>query len=105
MAYATAIGVKATGEREVLAFDIGTSEDGLFGQGFLSSLVAHGLKSVKLAFSDAREGLRSAIETTLVGATWQRCRAHVVNIGCKIPITADCDSPKITDSYSPKSSG
>lgn len=86
MAFVIAIGVKATGEREVLGFDIGTSEDGPFWQGFLRSLVARGLKGVKLAISDAHEGLRSAIETTLVGATWQRCRVHVMrNVLSQVP--------------------
>jgi putative transposase len=78
MAFVIAIGVKATGEREVLGFDLGTSEDGSFWLTFVRGLVARGLQGVKLAISDAHEGLRAAIETTLVGATWQRCRVHGV---------------------------
>jgi putative transposase len=86
MAFVIAIGVKATGEREVLGFDIGTSEDGSFWLTFLRSLVARGLKGVKLAISDAHEGLRAAIETTLVGATWQRCRVHAMrNVLSQVP--------------------
>jgi putative transposase len=86
MAFVIAIGVKSTGEREVLGFDLGTSEDGSFWLTFIRSLVARGLRGVKLAISDAHEGLRAAIETTLVGATWQRCRIHVMrNVLSQVP--------------------
>jgi hypothetical protein len=40
MAFVIAIGVKATGEREVLGFDLGTREDGSFWLAFLRNLVA-----------------------------------------------------------------
>ena len=86
MAFVIAIGVKATGEREVLGFDIGTSEDGSFWLTFMRSLISRGLRGVKLAISDAHEGLRTAIASTLVGATWQRCRVHVMrNILSQVP--------------------
>lgn len=76
MAFVIAIGVKNTGEREVLGFDLETSEDGAFWLAFLRSLAARGLRGVKLAISDAHEGLRAAIETVLVGSAWQRCRVR-----------------------------
>ena len=72
-----AVGVKAqTGEREVLGFDVGPSEDGAFWGAFLRSLVARGLSGVRLVTSDAHRGLKSAVEAVLVGASWQRCRGH-----------------------------
>jgi transposase-like protein len=72
-----AVGVKAqTGEREVLGFDVGPSEDGAFWSAFLRSLVARGLRGVRLVTSDAHRGLKSAVEAVLVGASWQRCRVH-----------------------------
>jgi transposase-like protein len=72
-----AVGVKAqTGEREVLGFDVGPSEDGAFWSAFLRSLVARGLCGVRLVTSDAHRGLKSAVEGVLVGASWQRCRVH-----------------------------
>ena len=72
-----AVGVKAqTGEREVLGFDVGPSEDGAFWTSFLRSLVARGLCGVRLVTSDAHRGLNSAVEAVLVGAFWQRCRVH-----------------------------
>ena len=72
-----AVGVKAqTGEREVLGMDVGPSEDGAFWSAFLRSLVARGLSGVRLVTSDAHRGLKRAVQTVLVGASWQRCRVH-----------------------------
>ena len=72
-----AVGVNGeSGEREVLGFDVGPSEDGAFWTSFLRSLVARGLCGVRLVTSDAHRGLKSAIEAVLVGASWQRCRVH-----------------------------
>jgi putative transposase len=71
-----AIGVKSSGEREVLGLDVGPSEDGAFWLQFLRSLVARGLGGVKLVISDAHQGLKGAIEAVLQGSSWQRCRVH-----------------------------
>ena len=77
VAVVIAVGVKGeTGEREVLGFDVGPSEDGAFWTAFLRSLVARGLSGVRLVTSDAHRGLGSAIEAVLQGASWQRCRVH-----------------------------
>ncbi len=76
MAVVIAVGVRASGEREVLGFDVGPSEDGAFWLSFLRSLVARGLAGVQLAISDAHQGLKTAIAAVLVGASWQRCRVH-----------------------------
>lgn len=73
-----AIGVRASGEREVLGLDVGPSEDGAFWLQFLRSLVARGLAGVQLVISDAHAGLRSALGAALSGASWQRCRVHFV---------------------------
>ena len=71
-----AVGVAASGAREVLGVDVGPSEDGAFWLRFLRSLVARGLSGVQLVTSDAHEGLRQAIAAVLHGAGWQRCRVH-----------------------------
>jgi putative transposase len=72
-----AVGVRAqSGEREVLGFDVGPSEDGAFWTSFLRSLMARGLCGVRLLTSDAHQGLKSAVAAVLVGASWQRCRVH-----------------------------
>jgi len=73
-----AIGVRETGERQVLGFAVGGSEEGAFWLEFLRSLVQRGLKGVQLAISDAHEGLKAAIGQVLAGATWQRCRVHLM---------------------------
>ena len=71
-----AVGVSASGVREVLGVDVGPSEDGTFWLRFLRALVARGLTGVQLVTSDAHEGLRQAIAAVLHGASWQRCRVH-----------------------------
>jgi len=78
MAVVIAVGVTATGEREVLGVDLGPSEEGAFGLRFRRSLVARGLHGVQLVVSDAHEGPKAAIAAVLHGASWQRCRGHFV---------------------------
>jgi transposase-like protein len=89
MAVVLAIGVTATGEREVLGLDVGPSEDGAFWLAFLRGLVARGLGGVHLVVSDAHHGLKSAIAAVVHGAAWQRCRVHFVrNAIALVPRTA-----------------
>ena len=76
MAVVIAIGVRETGEREVLGFAVGASEEASFWLEFLRSLVRRGLRGVRLVVSDAHEGLKTALSQALSGATWQRCRVH-----------------------------
>jgi putative transposase len=71
-----AIGVKETGEREIVGFDIGASEEEAFWLAFLRSLVDRGLQGVQLVISDAHAGLKKAIGAVFQGASWQRCRVH-----------------------------
>lgn len=78
VAVVIAIGVRASGEREVLGLDVGPSEDGAFWRQFLRGLVARGLGGVQLVVSDAHAGLKDAIATVLQGASWQRCRVHFI---------------------------
>jgi putative transposase len=86
MALVIAVGVNQSGEREILGFDVGMSEDGAFWEEFLRKLVARGLKGVKLVVSDAHEGLKSAIKKVLTGSTWQRCRVHFMrNVLSQVP--------------------
>jgi len=86
MALGIAIAVNSNGEREVLGFDIGTSEDGDFWTEFLKSLVARGLSGVKLVISDSHAGLKKAINEVFVGTTWQRCQVHFMrNVLTQVP--------------------
>jgi putative transposase len=81
-----ATGVAGDGRREVLGFDVGDSEDGAFWTAFLRSLKARGLHGVQLVISDAHEGLKAAIGSVILGASWQRCRVHFLrNVLAQVP--------------------
>jgi putative transposase len=85
-AVVVATAVRADGNREVLGFDVGDSEDGAFWTSFLRSLKARGLHGVQLVISDAHEGLKSAISAVFAGAAWQRCRVHFLrNVLTRVP--------------------
>ncbi|HEY5658947.1 MAG TPA: IS256 family transposase [Myxococcota bacterium] len=71
-----AVGVNADGHREILGFEVTSAEDGAGWLAFFRSLLARGLSGVMLVTSDAHRGLVEAIQATLPGATWQRCRTH-----------------------------
>ena len=84
-----AVGVTADGQREVLGLDVVSGEDGAGWLAFLRSLVARGLSGVALAISDAHPGLVAAVEATLPGASWQRCRTHYArNLASRVPKSA-----------------
>jgi putative transposase len=86
MAVVIAIGVRESGEREILAVDIGASEEEAFWTPFLRGLVARGLQGVQLVISDAHQGLKEAIASVLAGAAWQRCRVHFMrNVLAHVP--------------------
>jgi putative transposase len=86
MAVVIAIGVRETGEREILGLAIGASEESAFWTEFLRGLVQRGLKGVQLVISDAHSGLKEAISAVLNGASWQRCRVHFMrNVLAHVP--------------------
>jgi transposase-like protein len=70
-----AIGVNSDGRREVLGMEIGASEAETFWTGFLRKLARRGLRGVKLAISDAHEGIKAAV-SKVFSCVWQRCRVH-----------------------------
>ncbi|NOZ28309.1 MAG: hypothetical protein GXP39_09700 [Chloroflexi bacterium] len=81
-----ATGVRDTGEREVLAVDMGASEEEAFWVAFLRGLMARGLQGMELVISDAHQGLKEAIGEVLAGAAWQRCRVHFMrNVLAHVP--------------------
>jgi transposase-like protein len=83
------VGVSADGQRKVLGLDVVSGEDGAGWLAFLRSLLAHGLSGVALVISDAHPGLVLAIEATLLGSSWQRCRTHYArNLATKVPKSA-----------------
>ncbi|PTQ53823.1 MAG: Mobile element protein [Hydrogenibacillus schlegelii] len=86
MAAVVAIGVQASGEREVLGFDVGAAETYEFWQTFLRHLLARGLRGVRLVISDAHEDLKQAIADVLAGTSLKRCRVHFMrNLLARVP--------------------
>jgi transposase-like protein len=86
MAVAVADGVRADGRREVVGMDVVTGEHTVFWRAFLQSLVARGVRGVRLVVSDAHPGLKHAIGEVFVGAAWQRCRGHFMrNVLARVP--------------------
>jgi putative transposase len=76
MALMIAVGVREDGTRTILGLELGCSEDGSHWRAFLRSLRERGLHGVQLVTSDDHPGLRAAVPSELVGATWQRCTVH-----------------------------
>ena len=77
-AVVVATGVTANGDREVLGVDVGDSEDEVFWTAFLRGLKDRGLGGVRLVISDAHAGLKASIPRVLAGASWQRCKVHLM---------------------------
>ena len=74
------------GQREIVGFDIVTTEDTAAWTAFLRSLVARGLSGVELVISDAHGGIKAAIAAVLAEASWQRCRTHfMANLASRVP--------------------
>ena len=86
LALVIAVGVDEQGERHLLGFDLGGSEEEAFWLAFLRSLLKRGLNRVQLVISDAHEGLKNALGQVFTGASWQRCRVHFMrNLLARIP--------------------
>ena len=60
-----AVAVNRDDWREVLGMDIGPSEAETFWTAFLRQLARRGLRGVKLAISDAHEGIKAAVAKIL----------------------------------------
>jgi len=81
-----ATGVSADGRREVLGCAVGDSETEAFWTEFLRSLRERGLAGVALVISDHHRGLMNAIDATMIGTAWQRCRVHFMrNVLTRVP--------------------
>ena len=81
-----AVGVRETGEKSVLGLAVGASETEAFWLDFCRGLARRGLHGVQLVISDAHEGLRSALAQVFAGATWQRCKVHMLrNVVAAVP--------------------
>jgi putative transposase len=81
-----AVGIIATGQREVLGIELGDSEDEAFWTAFLRRMRERGLSGMQLVISDAHAGLKKAIARYSQGCSWQRCRVHFArNLLAKVP--------------------
>jgi transposase-like protein len=72
-----AIGVSATGHREVLGVSVELSEQEVHWRSFINGLKDRGLHGVKLFISDAHEGLKAARTAVFPSVPWQRCQFHL----------------------------
>jgi transposase-like protein len=80
-----ATAVNAEGKREIIGFEIATTEDTAAWTAFLRALVARGLSGVELVISDAHGGIKAAIAQVFSDATWQRCRTHfMANLASRV---------------------
>ncbi len=80
-----ATAVSGEGRREIIGFDIVTTESTASWTAFLQGLVARGLSGVGLVISDAHGGIKAAIGQVLTGAGWQHCRTHfMANLATRV---------------------
>lgn len=80
-----ATAVNSDGQREVVGFDVVTTESTSAWTEFLRGLVERGLSGVELVISDAHGGIKAAIATVFEGASWQRCRTHfMANLASRV---------------------
>ena len=81
-AIVTAIAANKKGVRQVIGLSYFDTENYLDWRDFLNSLKHRGLKGVKLVTSDEHAGLVRAIKETFIGASHQRCIAHLEKNVC-----------------------
>lgn len=71
-----AIGLTPDGRKEVLGFGLYDTESEATWADFLRSLVARGLRGVRMFTSDAHDGLVAALHAAFPDVPWQRCQTH-----------------------------
>jgi putative transposase len=77
LAALVAIGVNASGYREILGIQLGDSESEGRWTAFFTWLKRRGLAGVDWVVSDAHGGLVAALHRQFQGCTWQRCQTHL----------------------------
>jgi len=71
-------GVTLEGKREVLAVHPMGDESESSWAAVFEDLKARGLRKVWLVVSDAHLGIQAAVRKHLLGASWQRCKVHLM---------------------------
>lgn len=77
MAVLIAVGISATGHRQILGTSVSLSEQEVHWREFLRHLQHRGLHGVTLFISDAHEGLKAARTAIFPSVPWQRCQFHL----------------------------
>jgi len=72
-----AAGVDVQGKRTILGVSVALSEQEVHWRTFLQSLVARGLRGIRLITSDDHAGLRAARQAVFGSIPWQRCQFHL----------------------------
>jgi len=70
------VGIRTTGEREVLAFRVGDRENKQAWKDLLEDLKARGVKEIGLWITDGGQAMLNALSTTLPTSQRQRCVMH-----------------------------
>ncbi|HEX9094902.1 MAG TPA: transposase [Candidatus Dormibacteraeota bacterium] len=73
-----AVGVAATGDREVLAIEVGEAEEPVAWVKLLSELRDRGVYGVRLVTAEAHPGMAHAIAETFPAASFQRSRSGLI---------------------------
>ena len=77
LAILKAVGVHASGHREVLGLSARLSEAEIHWRAFLEDLAGRGLKGIEMLISDDHAGLKAARRAVFPALPWQRCQFHL----------------------------
>ena len=77
-AFMVAVGITASGEREVIGFDLYEDESNSTWISFIKDLKRRGLSGVMMYTSDAHPSIRYAMGMEFPEAVWQRCQFHFI---------------------------
>ena len=72
-----ASGIDEAGKRSLLGVSVSAGESEVHWRSFFESLVARGLRGVRLVTSDDHSGLGAARRAVFGGVLWQRCQFHL----------------------------
>lgn len=72
-----ASGIDESGRRSLLGASVSAGESELHWRAFFESLVARGLRGVRMITSDDHSGMKAARRAVFGGVAWQRCQFHL----------------------------
>lgn len=82
-----ATGVNIDGHREILGAKLADTENEAYWTLMFDELKERGLSGVKLVVSDGHKGIRNAVASSFIGASWQMCYVHYTrNVLKHIPL-------------------